>query len=62
MKRFLLFAGNRHYPEGGMDDFQGSWDTITEVKKVVKRNNSTWLKWDWQHVLDSETGQVIDKL
>jgi len=32
MKRFLLFAGSSYYPDGGWNDFQGSFNTKEEMK------------------------------
>jgi len=32
MKRYLLFTGDFHYPDGGMDDFRGDFDSIDEAQ------------------------------
>lgn len=38
MKRYLLFAGHRHYPEGGICDLRATADTILELKAWFKDN------------------------
>jgi hypothetical protein len=43
MNKYLLFAGDEFYPEGGMDDFIGSYDTVAECQFY-----ST--KYDWAHI------------
>ncbi len=51
MKRFLLFAGDCAYPEGGWKDFRGSYDTFVEAESAGMCDyggNSQW----W-HVIDS---------
>jgi len=52
MKPFLLFAGDTYYPVGGMDDCQGSFDTLEEAKLAAQHNP------DWWHILDLNTGKV----
>lgn len=32
MKKYLLFGGSEFYPEGGVDDLLGDFDTIEEAK------------------------------
>ena len=69
MKRYLLFIGKCYYPNGGMDDFVGDFDTIEECEKVYNCKmregfNKHWktlekyLNWrtrdHWMHVYDIE--------
>ena len=50
MKRFILFAGDDYYPQGGWGDFRGFFDTIEEcLKELIK----TPIKYDWAHVYDT---------
>jgi len=35
MKPYLLFYGMTYYPNGGWEDFQGSFDTLEEAKAAV---------------------------
>jgi len=64
MKRFLVFAGDCYYPEGGMNDFQDDFDTLEEARsfeaKIKKKLESDWgdLNWhdfNWTRIWDSET-------
>lgn len=59
LKRYLVFAGPRHYPGGGPHDLRGSTDTAdealalaTQVQKALVRE---WLH-AWWAVLDTHTG------
>jgi hypothetical protein len=35
MKRYLAFVGYAYYPNGGMDDFLGDFDTAEEAIKAI---------------------------
>lgn len=56
MKQYLLFAGSRYYPCGGWNDFQGSFDSITEA---IGFKALEGLGCDWWHVVDNETGTIV---
>ncbi len=55
MKRFLLFAWYQFYPEGGMNDFVNSYDTVEEAKADV----SKYEKLDYAEIIDSTTGECV---
>ncbi len=59
MKRFLVFAGDAYYPEGGMYDFQEDFDTLEEarsfVAKIKEKWESDWEDFKWTAIWDSET-------
>lgn len=61
MKRYFGFAGSFYYPNGGMRDFIGFYDTIEDATKGIKDYlNENWVSSDyWAHVWDSETKQTI---
>lgn len=44
MNDYLLFAGS-NYPDGGMGDYQGEFETVEEAVSKFKE-----LKLDWYHV------------
>lgn len=56
MKRFLVFAGNSHYADGGALDLQDDCDTLETamVAATVLRRS-----FDWFHILDSETHKIL---
>jgi hypothetical protein len=35
MKRFLIFAGFRYYPDGGMSDYRGAYDSFEQARAAV---------------------------
>jgi len=63
MKRFLVFAGDSYYPEGGMNDFQEDFHTLEEaksfeskIKEKFKLNwKDNWKDFKWTEIWDSET-------
>ena len=48
MKRFLIFAGDLHYPTGGWYDFEGDFDTLEDAKTALLNINC-----DWWHIVDT---------
>lgn len=50
MKRFLVFAGDSHYPGGGWSDFKGSASTLEEAKDLLLLRVGNV---DWFHVVDT---------
>ena len=57
MKRFALFAGSNYYPDGGFNDFRGSFDTSAEAVRAVADLKGLV---DWWHVIDLTTGQRVE--
>jgi hypothetical protein len=56
MKRYWLFGGNSYYPNGGMGDFRGSYDSrekAIEAGKAIKVSHS-----NWYHVFDSQENEI----
>lgn len=56
MKRFLLFKGDDYYPQGGFDDFVGSYDTVDEAMDAHKPESC-----QWAHVADSLEWSIVAK-
>jgi hypothetical protein len=54
MKRYLLFAGDNFYPEGGWNDYCGSFDTIDEAIDYLNGNVV-----DWWHIVDIKYGVIV---
>lgn len=74
MKKYLLFAGDDHYPSGGWEDFICDGNTIEELRALcawVKGGFDYELKidhedWDrdspsgqWLHIVDRDTGDIV---
>jgi len=50
-RNFLLFTTDQYYPNGGMDDCKGQFDTLQEaIDYVVRTQPRGWL--DDTHVLE----------
>lgn len=62
MNRFLLFAGDRYYPEGGWNDYKRGFDSRREAEKAGDAGLKTGDKrgWEWYQVVDQENGGVIE--
>ncbi len=53
-KPFIVFSGDTYYPVGGMNDYQGSFETLEAAKH--------WLiakKEDWGHIMDIRNKNVV---
>jgi hypothetical protein len=68
MKRYLAFIGDNYYPEGGMDDFEGDFDSLEEAKIFImykvdstKRYDTLKEQWafTWANVWDTETREEV---
>lgn len=53
MKRYLLFAGDTYYPNGGMSDFVDASDSIYELIQLIPD------RCDWWHIFDMEERQTV---
>jgi hypothetical protein len=56
MKRYWLFGGNSYYPNGGMGDFRGSFDSreeAIEVGAAIREGSDSWY-----HVFDSQENEI----
>jgi hypothetical protein len=54
MKRFLLFAFDGCYPEGGWADMVCGYDDLAEALKRTKT-----LRSDYWQIVDAECGEVL---
>lgn len=66
MKRFLVFFGDKYYPQGGILDFIGDFRWSDEAirflfEKEAKENNSKTETWEdfWGHVYDTHTQKIV---
>ena len=56
MKRYLVFFGSTYYPNKGMDDFIGDFDTNEEAVEAIKKASEEEDKefdYSWGLVYDS---------
>lgn len=65
-KPFLLFAGQAYYPQGGWEDWRGSFDTLAEAK-------AAFLAWrhddgdpggnlTWGHIANDAEGEIVSEM
>ena len=60
MKRFLAFAGPQYYPETGMLNFVGDFDSMDEaLGKAIPTAKESSENLHWYQVFDSETNAII---
>jgi hypothetical protein len=52
VRRYLLFAGEHYYPQGGAEDLVGDFDTLEEAWGAAP-----YIGNQWRQVLDLETGE-----
>ncbi len=58
MKQYLLFAGTETNKTGGLHGFAGDFDTVAEAfLSLVDQQTAS----EWWHVLDTKTGEVIER-
>jgi hypothetical protein len=53
MKKYLLFTFDCYYPNGGMNDYYDSFDTVEEARAVVKT--------DYYQIVDKHTLEVVEQ-
>lgn len=64
MSRYLLFFGPVYYPCGGMEDFLGSYEDITEAIKIAESKakeeypDCPW-KFNWSHIWDCDRKAIV---
>jgi hypothetical protein len=60
IKKFHLFAGCQYYPEGGLSDYIGSYET--EKEALIEATNGEYVgdQYDWWEIAETlEDGSLI---
>ena len=52
MKRFAVFAWDRYYPDGGMDNFNAAFDTLDEAEAYALELSDSERMYDNVRVID----------
>lgn len=55
---YLIFAGDNYYPRGGFGDFIGRADTLEDAMAAA-RAGGEYGSFDWWHIVDSRTMQIV---
>jgi len=58
MKRYLLFGAGWYYPNGGWDDFRGSFDCLLEAEEAATPYKE---KYKWFHIVDTKNWEIVLK-
>ncbi len=69
MKAYLLFTGEHYYPNGGMNDYRGEFDSFDEAKSFFERGfYSEWdddkefpRRWDWYQIVQSSDMTIVEE-
>lgn len=58
--RYLLFAGDKYYPEGGWKDYRGAFGTLEDAEAAAFAGAPEWghCGFPWAHVVNTVTGHV----
>jgi hypothetical protein len=57
MKRYMLFAGDSYYAEGGAGDFK---DDFFELENAIRAGKlALENRCDWWHVFDTENRKIV---
>ena len=59
MHNFLLFAGQKYYPEGGYDDFKGAWKNPDEALTYLNAYQVD--RENWAHLVDANTNRIVHR-
>lgn len=54
LKRFLAFAGEEYYPEGGWRDFKGDFNDFESAKSLLLEEKN-----DWAQIFDTEAQKIV---
>jgi hypothetical protein len=54
VKRFVIFAGDQYYPDGGWSDYRSSYATLDEARHAITPR-------DWWQIVDLETGRIVER-
>ena len=54
---FLLFAGYDCYPLGGIDDLVATGKTVEALREIYKNAEENF---DWYHIVDAHTFEMVE--
>ncbi len=56
MKRYAVFAGERYYPSGGWNDFEGAFESLAEAEAEGEKHTDVL---GWFHIVDMTDGTIV---
>ena len=57
---YFLFMGDVYYPNGGMNDYKGSFDTLNEAIKAGDNLKYSSITGNWGHIARVGEGDYIN--
>lgn len=54
--RYIIFAGDHYYPNGGWQDYYDQADTLEEAKRAYENGKR---EYGWAHIVDLKNKQII---
>lgn len=64
--RYALFGFDSHYPKGGMEDLKGYFNTVDELRHILKtiedeyvEKCSHYTECDYYQILDTASGSFV---
>lgn len=63
MNRYLAFAGDNRYPDGGMGDFLNAFDNLEDAKNSILDYLNPYQVWysPWGHIYDTVNKEIVFK-
>ena len=68
MRRFAVFAGPCYYASGGLHDYIGSFDTLSEAESVAAETHQIHPEIDrqeddfeWWHIFDMDERRIVKR-
>jgi len=61
MTRYFVFLGSDYYPSGGMEDYQGAFDTLEQAQRFVENYESApdELSIDWANIAVMQGDELV---
>lgn len=61
MRKYILFAGHRYYPCGGIEDCIGGSDDINELITMALATDDHGPEYEWAHIIVVPDFKVVWK-
>lgn len=62
MKKYALLAGENYYPERGINDLIGFFDTIPDAVSRFGQGVRVGYEYDWGQIVDTATWKIEEEL
>lgn len=59
-KKYIIFTFDNYYPNGGINDLTGDFDTIKECRERLMKKANSYSYWHYQ-IVDRDTWEIIEE-